>query len=74
MMKRCSTTLLILKLKEFYSIIAIISVIIGSVALGAQYKIKRFLAYSAISHIGFILISYITISPIAYCNYLIIYI
>ncbi len=65
---------ILLKFKEFYLIIAIISVIVGSVALGAQYKIKRFLAYSAISHIGFLLISYITVSPIAYSNYQIIYI
>ncbi len=61
------------EMTSFYQAIAIISVIIGSIALGSQWKIKRFLAYSAISHVGFLQIAYITISPVAYLNYLIIY-
>ena len=41
-------------------IIAIISIIIGSIGLGSQWRIKRFITYSAISHLGFILIAYIS--------------
>jgi NADH:ubiquinone oxidoreductase subunit 2 (subunit N) len=33
------------------------SLIVGSVGLGGQWRIKRFLAYSAISHLGFLLIA-----------------
>jgi NADH-quinone oxidoreductase subunit N len=33
------------------------SLIVGSLGLGAQWRIKRFLAYSAISHLGFILLA-----------------
>ncbi len=64
---------ILLTFREFYQIIAIISVIIGSITLSSQWKIKRFLAYSAIAHIGFLQIAYITISPIIYFNYIIIY-
>jgi NADH:ubiquinone oxidoreductase subunit 2 (subunit N) len=33
------------------------SMIVGSVGKGAQYRIKRFLAYSSISHLGFIILT-----------------
>jgi NADH:ubiquinone oxidoreductase subunit 2 (subunit N) len=33
--------------------IAILSIIIGALGLSNQWRIKRFLAYSSISHIGF---------------------
>ncbi len=33
----------------------IASMIVGSIGLGSQYKIKRFLTYSSISHLGFML-------------------
>lgn len=36
-------------------IAGLLSLIVGSVGLGAQWRMKRFLAYSAISHLGFIL-------------------
>lgn len=36
---------------------AILSLIVGSIALGSQYKIKRFIAFSSVSHIGFILLA-----------------
>ena len=38
-------------------IIAIISLILGSLGQGSQYKFKRFLAYSSIANLGFILLS-----------------
>lgn len=72
---------LLLIVSDFYYVVGIISVIIGSIALGSQWKIKRFLAYSAISHIGFLQLAYLSqngVSPSdfvggAYINYLIIY-
>lgn len=69
---------LLLIFSEFYYVVGIISVIIGSIALGSQWKIKRFLAYSAISHIGFLQLAYLSLAPSdfvggAYINYLIIY-
>lgn len=54
-------------------IIAIISIIIGSIGLGSQWRIKRFITYSAISHLGFILIAYISFTQEGYQYYLFIY-
>lgn len=42
----------------FFYIIAILSMFIGSLASLQQRKIKRLLAYSSISHVGFILIGF----------------
>lgn len=42
----------------FFFIIAILSMIIGSLAALQQKKIKRLLAYSSITHVGFILIGF----------------
>lgn len=44
-------------LKNLFLISSLFSLIIGTVVGLAQYKIKRLLAYSTISHIGFILLS-----------------
>ena len=44
----------------FIGIIAIISILVGSFGLGSQFRIKRFIAYSAISHLGFMLFAYIS--------------
>jgi NADH-quinone oxidoreductase subunit N len=41
--------------ETLFIIAGILSLIVGSVGLGAQWRMKRFLAYSAISHLGFIL-------------------
>lgn len=43
-----------------FTIIAIISLIIGSVGLGSQFLIKRFIAFSSISHIGYLLLSLVS--------------
>lgn len=42
----------------FFYIIAILSMLIGSLSALQQKKIKRLLAYSSISHVGFILIGF----------------
>jgi len=31
--------------------------IVGSIGLGSQWRIKRFLAYSSLSHLGFMLLA-----------------
>ena len=38
-------------------IIGILSLIIGNIGMGYQYRIKRFLAYSSISHLGLLLLA-----------------
>src|SRR5687768_9156867 len=44
--------------ETFFYIIALTSMLIGSLAALQQKKIKRLLAYSSISHVGFILIGF----------------
>lgn len=44
-------------LKNLFLISSLLSLIIGSVVGLAQYKIKRLLAYSTISHVGFLLLA-----------------
>ena len=51
----------------------ILSLIIGSVALFAQWNIKRFLAYSGISHVGFILLALYCYDYQSYFIYIFIY-
>jgi len=46
-----------LPLKNILLLASILSLIIGSVVGLAQYKIKRLLAYSTISHVGFLLLA-----------------
>jgi NADH:ubiquinone oxidoreductase subunit 2 (subunit N) len=40
-----------------FLISGILSLIIGSIALFSQWNIKRFIAYSSISHVGFLLLA-----------------
>nr|NP_150314.1 NADH dehydrogenase subunit 2 [Spizellomyces punctatus]AAK84243.1 NADH dehydrogenase subunit 2 [Spizellomyces punctatus] len=49
------------------------SLIVGSIGLGSQWRIKRFLAYSAISHLGFLLLALASLQFDSYMLYLIIY-
>lgn len=44
-------------LKNLFLISSLLSLIIGTVVGLAQYKIKRLLAYSTISHVGFLLLA-----------------
>ena len=52
----------------------ILSVFIGSIALSNQWYIKRFLAYSGISHIGFMLLALASLAPQGYIFYMLIYV
>ena len=47
--------------------------IIGSIGLGGQYRIKRFLAYSAISHLGFQILAQYSMQLDSYMYYIFIY-
>jgi NADH-ubiquinone oxidoreductase chain 2 len=61
---------------ESYSILsctAILSILIGSIGLISQLRIKRFLAYSGISHLGFILIAIYCNDQSAYLIYTLVY-
>lgn len=49
------------------------SLIVGSVGLGSQWRIKRFLAYSAISHLGFLLLALSSLQFDSFLYYLVIY-
>ena len=51
-----------------------LSLIIGSGALTQQWNIKRFFAFSSISHIGFILLALSSKEPNSYFIYLFVYI
>lgn len=60
---------------NFFILIAgILSIFIGSIALTQQYKIKRFFAYSGISHVGFILLALYNYDFHSYLIYLFIYV
>lgn len=52
-----SSTVWSLPLKNILLLSSLLSLIIGSVVGLAQYKIKRLLAYSTISHVGFLLLA-----------------
>lgn len=52
----------------------ICSILVGSIGLGAQIRIKRFLAYSSISHLGFILLTLASLQFDSTVYYLVIYI
>lgn len=58
---------------NIWYIIGITSLIIGSIGLSAQWKIKRFIAYSAISHVGFQMLAQITGSVDSFKYYMYIY-
>jgi NADH-ubiquinone oxidoreductase chain 2 len=72
---KISILLFLVNLLPFFNLlfilVGIISLLVGSIGLGTQFRIKRFLAYSAISHLGFLMFA-ITFND-AYFFYLIIY-
>ena len=53
--------------------VGITSLIIGALGLNSQWRIKRFLAYSSISHVGFILLGLYCNEYTAFLNYSFIY-
>lgn len=60
-------------IKNFILISGLLSIIFGSIALYYQWNLKRFLAYSSISHIGYILLGLYCNSFESYTIYIIIY-
>lgn len=63
----------ILSINNFILISGLLSIILGSIALYNQWNLKRFLAYSSISHIGYILLALYCNSIESYIIYIIIY-
>ena len=47
--------------------------IVGSIGLGSQFKIKRFLTYSSISHLGFMLLALASLQMDSFLYYAFIY-
>lgn len=58
---------------SFFIILGCQSQLIGSIGLGSQWRIKRFLAFSAIAHVGFQYQTYSTNDLSSFIFYLIIY-
>lgn len=54
-------------------IFATLSLLVGSIGLGSQFKIRRFLAYSSISHMGYLILAYLY-SSTSFTYYLTIYV
>jgi proton-translocating NADH-quinone oxidoreductase chain N len=60
-------------LAYFLGPVAFLSVIIGSIGLGAQERIKRLLAFSTISHMGFLMFALVTMDLNTFSFYYAIY-
>ncbi len=61
-------------ISEYFLLISgSLSILIGSIALTQQWKVKRFFAYSGISHVGFILLALYNYDLHSYIIYLFIY-
>lgn len=61
------------QLGSFLVVLSVFSFLISAVVMAAQYKMKRFLAYSAIGHLGFITLAFSIGDYHAYWYYLMIY-
>lgn len=71
-----TSTPMLLELKGIELLLLItgsLSLIIGSIALNNQWYIKRFFAFSGISHIGFMLLALGALDTQGYLVYMIIY-
>ena len=54
--------------QDILIILSVLSLAIGNIVAIAQTNIKRMLAYSTISHVGFILLGFIAVSPEGYSS------
>ena len=61
------------QLSPFLLVVGVASFVFSPIMMGAQYKMKRFLAYSAIGHLGFIVTAFAIGDYHAYSYYLFIY-
>ena len=52
--------------QDILIILSVLSIVVGNIVAIAQTNIKRLLAYSAISHVGFILLGFAAASPEGY--------
>lgn len=62
---------------QMLSVVAVLSLIVGNVVAIAQTNLRRLLAYSTIANVGYILLGFMTASPMGYqaaLNYTVIYV
>lgn len=64
---------LLSSLGTFLLFLSALSFVVSAVVMGAQYKLKRFLAYSAIGHLGFVTAAFAVGDYHAYWYYLLVY-
>ncbi|MBD1383230.1 NADH-quinone oxidoreductase subunit NuoN [Metabacillus arenae] len=57
---------MILSLKVFLAVLAALTMILGNVVALRQKNVKRMLAYSSISHAGYVLVGFVSISQFFY--------
>jgi len=58
------------QLREAVAVLAVLSLVLGNLAALAQSSIKRMLAYSSISHAGYLLLGFVAATPAAYAGIL----
>ena len=57
---------LVVHWQEMLAVLSVLSLAIGNIAAIAQTNLKRMLAYSTISHVGFLFLGLIGGTPLAY--------
>ena len=58
------------RMRSALAILAVLSLLLGNLAALAQSSIKRMLAYSSISHAGYLLLGFVAATPAAYAGML----
>ena len=58
------------RMRSALAVLAVLSLLLGNLAALAQSSIKRMLAYSSISHAGYLLLGFVAATPAAYAGML----
>jgi NADH:ubiquinone oxidoreductase subunit 2 (subunit N) len=56
-----------------FAIIGVITLLVGSIGIATQWRIVRFISYSAITNLGFLLLTVTTTDETVYMYYIAIY-
>ena len=59
-----------LRMQSALGVLAVLTLVLGNLAALAQHNIKRMLAYSSISHAGYLLLGFVAATPEAYAGIL----
>ena len=62
-----------MKMQTVFAIVGVITVLVGSIGVATQWRIVRFISYSAITHLGFLLLTVTTFHVTGYLYYIAIY-